>query len=79
LSALSISAEFRAVLARATAPDRSDRFPDATALGDALRETPEWQGLREVPQGRAAHTLADPSPRDPGDPPKTVIVPRPRA
>jgi serine/threonine-protein kinase len=43
MSALAISAEFRAVLRRAMARDPGGRFASATALRDALRDTPEWR------------------------------------
>jgi serine/threonine-protein kinase len=37
--------DFRSVIARATARDRDDRFPDAGALREALLATPEWRSL----------------------------------
>jgi len=46
VSDLGISQQFRAVLETATAPERTDRFRDAAALGDALRQTPEWRALQ---------------------------------
>jgi hypothetical protein len=54
ITGLGISEPFRAILERATARNPDDRFDDATALGNALRETPEWEGL--------------PVPRESGDP-----------
>jgi serine/threonine protein kinase len=50
MSGLKISRPFRSVLERATARKPDDRFPDATALGDALRQTPEWQALGTSPE-----------------------------
>jgi serine/threonine protein kinase len=50
MSGLGISQQFQAVLERATARRPDDRFPDAAALGDALRQTPEWQALGRGPE-----------------------------
>lgn len=50
MSGLGISQQFQAVLERATARKPDDRFPDAVALGDALRRTPEWQALGATPE-----------------------------
>jgi serine/threonine-protein kinase len=43
LSGLEISEPFRAVLEKAIARDPEDRFANAAALRDALRQTPEWR------------------------------------
>lgn len=43
VSGLGVSAPFRAILEKATARNPDDRFPDAAALRDALRRTPEWR------------------------------------
>jgi serine/threonine protein kinase len=50
MSDLGISQQFQAVLERATAREPDDRFPDAAALGVALRRTPEWQALGTGPE-----------------------------
>jgi serine/threonine-protein kinase len=49
MSGLKISEPFRATLQRATAHKPDDRFASATALGNALRQTPEWQALHNSP------------------------------
>lgn len=52
LSGLAISQPFRAVLEKAIARDPNDRFANAAALRDALRQIPEWRA-NDRPSGAA--------------------------
>jgi len=54
VSRLPVSGEFRAVLARALAAERDDRYDDAGALLDALSGTPEWHLVTSGPAPRPA-------------------------
>jgi serine/threonine-protein kinase len=49
LTQLPVSADFRGVLARATARNPGDRLADAVALRNALQATPEWRSANGIP------------------------------
>ena len=70
LSGLLISADFREVLARATAREPGDRFSSAAELRDALRDTPEWHSVTSGVTDTAIQKVS------PSFPP-TVTAPRP--
>ena len=54
VSRLPVSDGFRAVLARALASERDDRYDDAAALLDALSGTLEWHLVSSGPTPRPA-------------------------
>jgi serine/threonine protein kinase len=54
VSRLPVSGAFRAVLAKALAGERDDRYDDAAALKDALSGTPEWHEVTSGPAPRPA-------------------------
>ena len=54
VSRLPVSGGFRAVLAKALAAERDDRYDDAATLLDALSGTPEWHLVTSGPTPRPA-------------------------